>query len=105
MAPRERNSLPGRMKRYAQVGSSIGSFATRVTAERVLGVKGNRARNAQDLKNALGGLKGPLMKVAQLLSTIPDALPQEYARELAQLQANAPHMGWPFVNRRMTTEL
>ncbi|MBL8630625.1 MAG: AarF/ABC1/UbiB kinase family protein, partial [Rhodospirillaceae bacterium] len=25
--------------------------------------------------------------------------------ELAQLQANAPQMGWPFVNRRMTTEL
>lgn len=45
------------------------------------------------------------MKVAQILSTIPDALPKEYARELAQLQANAPHMGWPFVKRRMTAEL
>ena len=53
----------------------------------------------------LGGLKGPMMKVAQLLSTIPDALPEEYARELSQLQSNAPAMGWPFVRRRMSTEL
>ena len=30
------------------------------------------------------------MKVAQLLSTIPEALPAEYARELAQLQSAAP---------------
>ncbi len=65
----------------------------------------DRRRHAEDLRAALGGLKGPLMKVAQLLSTIPDALPSEYAGELAQLQADAPSMGWPFVRRRMTTEL
>ena len=45
------------------------------------------------------------MKVAQLLATIPDALPKEYVQELAQLQANAPAMGWPFVRRRMAGEL
>ena len=71
----------------------------------MLGLKSDRGRNAEDLKLALGGLKGPLMKVAQILATIPDALPKEYARELAQLQSNAPHMGWPFVKRRMTSEL
>src|SRR5204863_10143271 len=37
--------------------------------------------------------------------TIPDALPEEYDRELVQLQANAPAMGWPFVRRRMMGEL
>ena len=45
------------------------------------------------------------MKAAQLMATIPDALPPEYASELAQLQANAPAMGWAFVKRRMATEL
>src|SRR5437763_6784942 len=45
------------------------------------------------------------MKVAQLLATIPEALPEEYVRELIQLQANAPAMGWPFVRRRMQGEL
>jgi len=45
------------------------------------------------------------MKVAQFLSSVPDALPAEYAEELAQLQANAPAMGWAFVRRRMASEL
>ena len=45
------------------------------------------------------------MKVAQLLATIPEALPAEYAAELGQLQSQAPPMGWPFVRRRMAAEL
>ena len=45
------------------------------------------------------------MKVAQILSTIPDELPKEYADELAVLQADAPAMGWLFVKRRMRSEL
>ncbi len=71
----------------------------------MFGIKLDRGRHAGELKAALGGLKGPLMKVAQIMSTIPDALPQEYAIELAQLQANAPQMGWAFVKRRMAAEL
>ncbi|HOV05234.1 MAG TPA: AarF/ABC1/UbiB kinase family protein, partial [Kaistiaceae bacterium] len=43
--------------------------------------------------------------VAQLLATIPDAVPPEYAAELAQLQSDAPPMGWAFVKRRMLAEL
>ena len=57
------------------------------------------------LRQALGRSKGPLMKVAQLLSTIPDLLPQAYAEEFRKLQAHAPAMGWPFVQRRMRAEL
>ena len=45
------------------------------------------------------------MKVAQLLATIPDALPPEYANELIKLQSQAPPMGWAFVKRRMQAEL
>src|SRR6266481_2248669 len=45
------------------------------------------------------------MKVAQLMATIPDALPSEYAAELTKLQSQAPPMGWAFVKRRMTAEL
>ncbi|WP_041795376.1 ABC1 kinase family protein [Pararhodospirillum photometricum] len=101
----ETNTLGGRVKRYARVSTSMGTLAVRAAGERVLGLKGDDARRAADLRQALGGLKGPLMKVAQILSTIPDALPQEYINELAQLQADAPRMGWPFVKRRMTAEL
>ena len=45
------------------------------------------------------------MKVAQLSATIPDLLPEEYARKLAELQSNAPPMSWVFVKRRMKAEL
>ena len=33
----------------------------------------------------LGGLKGPIMKVAQLMATIPDVLPPEYRILVAAL--------------------
>src|SRR5205085_6682856 len=65
----------------------------------------DRGKNASDLAAALGGLKGPIMKVAQLMATIPDLLPPEYVEELQKLQSEAPPMGWPFVKRRMMAEL
>ena len=99
------DSLPGRVRRYAKVSTSMAGVAARLGAKRVFGVPLDRGRHAADLTRALGGVKGPLMKVAQLLATIPDALPREYAAELAQLQAHAPAMGWPFVKRRMASEL
>jgi len=99
------NSLTGRVRRYAQVSTAMGGLAARLAGERYLGLGLDRSRHAAELKSVLGGIKGPLMKVAQLLATIPDALPKEYAQELVQLQANAPPMGWPFVRRRMASEL
>ena len=101
----ERDSLTGRMKRYARVSSTVGGLAARLAGERVFGLPLDRTEHAAELRKALGGLKGPLMKVAQLMSTIPEALPKEYVAELAQLQSNAPPMGWPFVRRRMAAEL
>lgn len=95
------DSFTGRVRRYAQVSTAMGGLAVRLAGERYLGISVDRGRHAADLKAALGGIKGPLMKVAQLLATIPDALPKEYVGELIQLQANAPAMGWPFVRRRM----
>src|SRR6185369_11795301 len=105
MADDEGPSLGGRLGRYARVGASVGGLAARLAGERYLGFSLDRDKHASELKAALGGLKGPLMTAAQLLATIPDALPPEYARELAQLQANAPAMGWAFVRRRMASEL
>jgi len=101
----ENNSLGGRAKRYAKVGRAVGGLAARVAGERYLGLSLDKGKHAEDLKQALGGLKGPLMKVAQIMSTVPDMLPEEYVTELAELQSNAPAMGWLFVRRRMTTEL
>ncbi|MCS0497310.1 AarF/ABC1/UbiB kinase family protein [Ancylobacter sp. MQZ15Z-1] len=102
---REANRLSARAARYARVGTQVGGVAARIAGTRFLGLEGRRGGNAAALASALGGLKGPIMKVAQLMATIPDALPPEYAAELATLQSQAPPMGWAFVKRRMMAEL
>lgn len=102
---REANRLIGRVARYAQVGTNVGTIAAKLARAQLLGRGGDDAENARLFREALGNLRGPMMKLAQMLSTIPDALPADYASELAQLQANAPPMGWPFVKRRMAAEL
>jgi len=101
----EANRFSARAVRYARVGTNVGVIAARLAAARFLGFGLDRAENAAALGAALGGLKGPIMKVAQLLSTIPEAIPPEYTTELAKLQSEAPPMGWAFVKRRMTAEL
>ena len=101
----ERNRVSARLSRYARVGVGLGGVAARIASGRLFGTDPTDRGNALALTQALGGLKGPLMKVAQLMATIPDALPPEYATELATLQSNAPPMGAAFVKRRMIAEL
>jgi predicted unusual protein kinase regulating ubiquinone biosynthesis (AarF/ABC1/UbiB family) len=102
---RERSRLSRRVKRYAAVGGSVGGLAAQAAFARLFKTGFDRDRHSADLGAALGQLKGPLMKVAQILATIPDALPESYAKELRKLQSQAPAMGWPFVRRRMRGEL
>ena len=99
-----KSTISGKVKRYAKVGSTITSVTARVASRKIVG-NNDINKNADIILNALGGLKGPLMKVAQLLSTIPDAMPKEYAEKLQTLQSEAPSMGWFFVKRRMAGEL
>jgi predicted unusual protein kinase regulating ubiquinone biosynthesis (AarF/ABC1/UbiB family) len=102
----EANRCSARAARYARVSANVGGVAARMTAQRLFGGAGSRdASNAATLANALGGLKGPIMKVAQLLATIPDLVPPEFAAELQKLQSEAPPMGAAFVKRRMMSEL
>ena len=105
MADSEKNRFSARAARYARVGANVGRVAARYGGRRLLGGEPNRAGEASALASALGNLKGPLMKVAQLMATIPDLLPPEYAEELQKLQSEAPPMGWAFVKRRMSAEL
>ncbi|MEQ8558907.1 MAG: AarF/UbiB family protein [Henriciella sp.] len=101
----ERNRFSARLRRTAQVGGNLSGAGIAFAANRFFGGDESEERTARALASALGKTKGPLMKVAQILSTIPDLLPAEYAEELGQLQAQAPAMGWPFVKRRMRAEL
>ncbi|AWM88338.1 AarF/ABC1/UbiB kinase family protein [Microvirga sp. 17 mud 1-3] len=101
----EANRFSARAARYARVGANMGGVAARMAGARLFGRDGLNASNAAALAQALGGLKGPIMKVAQLLATIPDLIPPEYAAELQKLQSEAPPMGAAFVKRRMQAEL
>src|ERR1700730_15696929 len=101
----ERNRFSARAARYARVGTNVGGVAAKFAASRLFGLTLDRGKNAFELAAALGGLKGPIMKVAQLMATIPDWLPPEYVEELQKLQSEAPPMGWAFVKRRMMAEL
>jgi predicted unusual protein kinase regulating ubiquinone biosynthesis (AarF/ABC1/UbiB family) len=99
----EENRFSARAARYLAIGAQAGGFAARLAGGRLFGEGGES--DALALARALGGLKGPLMKAAQLIATIPEALPADYAEALASLQSEAPPMGAGFVRRRMASEL
>ena len=100
----ETNRFSKRIKRYANLGSSAGLLAVKFATSKLFSSEKD-SKTAAQLTDMLGGLKGPVMKIAQLLSTVPDLLPPEYTKALAELQSNAPAMGWNFVRRRMRSEL
>ena len=101
----DKSKFGQRASRYTKTTGTLAGLAAKLAGEKFLGMNINKDEHAKQLMAALGNLKGPLMKVAQIVATIPEAVPPEYARELQQLQADAPSMGWPFVKRRMKTEL
>ena len=63
----EDNSFTGRVRRYAKVGGAVSGVAAKAVGGRVFGIKLDKAEHAREIQMALGGLKGPLMKVAQIL--------------------------------------
>ncbi len=101
----EADRFSARAARYARVGINMSGVAARLATTRLTGGAMGGAANAEALSRALGSLKGPMMKVAQMMATVPDLLPPEFAEELQKLQADAPPMGSAFVVRRMRAEL
>lgn len=99
------NSLSGRLKRYVHVSTNLSTATAQFVGQKFFGIPIDHPAMATKLTAALGNLKGPVMKVAQMLATIPDAVPDEYMQAFSALQSNAPSMGWAFVRRRMVSEL
>lgn len=104
MVKNKNASFVKQTSRIVKVGTNVGGFVAKVATKNLLGIS-KKDGNAEELMNLLGNLKGPIMKVAQILATIPDALPKEYSKHLSKLQSEAPSMGWLFVKRRMKDEL
>lgn len=90
-------SLSGRLKRHWGTSTSLASFLSKLGR--------SPEETASELTKILGNLKGPLMKVGQILSIVPDMIPPEYTAHFQSLQSQAPSMGELFVKRRMKAEL
>ncbi|MBH1990145.1 MAG: AarF/ABC1/UbiB kinase family protein [Alphaproteobacteria bacterium] len=96
------SSLGRRIGRVAHVVTTLSGAAIKTLGAKITG---NSDAFPQVLTEALGKLKGPIMKVGQILAMVPGMLPDDVAESLMQLQSQAPSMGWPFVRRRMAFEL
>lgn len=92
------------LRRYGSVLQGASGILPKILAKN-WGIEIDDAVFAKHITHTLGDLKGPILKIAQILGTIPDMLPETYAEALRTLQSNAPPMGWPFVRRRMVSEL
>jgi predicted unusual protein kinase regulating ubiquinone biosynthesis (AarF/ABC1/UbiB family) len=99
------NGVGRRFARFARVSAGLTGVAARGAARSLSGTRVVSAKNAADLTQVLGNLRGPVMKVAQFVATVPGILPPEVAASLLTLQTNAPPMGTGFVRRRMAAEL
>lgn len=64
-----------------------------------------KGMEAENIAQILGNLKGPVMKVGQLLAMVPGLLSEEFQSEFSKLQQTSPEMGKEFVKRRMSQEL
>ncbi len=62
-------------------------------------------RTAEEVVEALGGMKGAVMKLGQLVSVVAVGLPDTYAENLRSLQQNAPPMAFGLVEQVVTSEL
>jgi predicted unusual protein kinase regulating ubiquinone biosynthesis (AarF/ABC1/UbiB family) len=99
------DGIAHRLARFARVSAGLTGVAARGAGRALGGTRIFSASNAADLTAVLGNLRGPVMKVAQFVATIPGVLPPEVAAPLLTLQTNAPPMGGAFVRRRMVSEL
>jgi predicted unusual protein kinase regulating ubiquinone biosynthesis (AarF/ABC1/UbiB family) len=99
------DGITRRITRFARVSGGLAGVAARGAARSLGGTRAVSAQNAADLTRVLGNLRGPVMKVAQFIATVPGVLPPVVAAPLLTLQTSAPPMGASFVRRRMETEL
>lgn len=75
------------------------------TLEEKIGYTPDHKAFAEALTRELGDMKGPIMKIGQILATVPGMLPPAYSDAFLSLSTNAPPMGPLFVKRRMVGEL
>ena len=113
---KDKERLPGRLRRTLKVGllgSRVGSSylggkivdAFRSEDKRASARIGRHVDNAKRIAETMTQLRGPLMKIGQLMSTHAEALPEEMVRLLAPLQTSAPPMGFETIREVLEEDL
>lgn len=100
------------MRIHALVLRLVAAYRAQALVAPVLPETANRAllellhsRGASDVRDTVLALHGALLKVAQLLSTRADILPEAYTRALAPLQDRVPPRPFSEVARTLAAEL
>ncbi len=101
-----RHSSTGKFRRMVKMGSVLTGAGTRLAAEKLAGMllsdeqfeklqQKTKLKNARSFTDAMGDLKGAMMKVGQSLSMTPGIISEEFAQVFAELQSDAPAMDYP----------
>ncbi len=93
-------SWMGRNARLARMGARVGGTYASTAARKTFASTERRGeldrarefKNAQQVADELGQMKGALMKLGQMASYLDDGLPEPLRIALSQLQSNAPPM-------------
>ncbi len=93
-------SWMGRNARLARMGARVGGTYASTAARKTFASTERRDeldrarefKNAQQVADELGQMKGALMKLGQMASYLDDGLPEPLRIALSQLQSNAPPM-------------
>ncbi len=97
-----------RATRILKTGGAIGANYVKHYAKKALNVKTSKSelneRNAKELFNSLGELKGSALKVAQMLSMDQSVLPTEYIDQLMRAQHKAPALSYPLISKTFKGE-
>jgi predicted unusual protein kinase regulating ubiquinone biosynthesis (AarF/ABC1/UbiB family) len=101
----EANAFHKRLGRYLKVGASASGLAGQYAWGKAFKGNNHDIDFAESLYQFLASMRGPMVKIAQLVSMVPDLLPPAYVEKLQTLQSQAPPMNKLFVRRRMRQEL
>ncbi|MAP23949.1 MAG: ABC transporter ATP-binding protein [Rickettsiales bacterium] len=101
----EENAFHKRLGRYLKVGASASGLAGQYAWGKAFKGNNHDTDFAESLYQFLANMRGPMVKIAQLVAMVPDLLPPAYVEKLQTLQSEAPPMNKLFVRRRMRQEL
>lgn len=89
--------------RMARAGTKVGGNYVQHYLSRLSGRRQNKeelhSRNARDLYDALGDMKGSVLKLAQMMSMDQGVLPAAYAKQFQMAQYSAPPLSGPLVRK------